>query len=241
MRMRNDLVKMTAVAWAVLASGVVRAQAAFPVTCVGRPDAAHQAIFLHGKRPVATSVAAAGHVTPLAKFAAEMDYRIAIPVSTTPCEDSRSTYCWRGERVETLQRTWSAVVKSASACFDPEQGFGLIGFSNGGYHAAKVVMRGVEPAPRWAVAIGSAGTVPAGVDLRGAPPLALLIGNRDVTRRDTAAFARNLAPTRLPVELLSFPGGHEVPFELLKSVVEKLSKPGDVAKGLPLSLKEREA
>lgn len=216
----------------VHAETVANVPPSYPVTCVGRPDAPHRAIFLHGMRPAKTPPQAAGHVAQLTAFANDMNYRIAIPQSTTPCIERRDIFCWRGDRKEGVEKTWRVIVKSAAACFEPQAGFGVIGFSNGGYHVAKVVMKGLRPAPQWAVAIGSAGTVAnlAAPDLSAAPHFALLIGTHDVTRHETARFARLLKPTKLPVEIISFNGGHEVPFALLRTVVGRLQKPDAVAR-----------
>lgn len=210
-----------AVAWVPAA-----VPASYPVTCVGRADAPHQAVFLHGMRPTTTSAASAGHVAQLTKMATALGYRIAIPMSTTRCENSAKIFCWRGDPKGGPQETWNAVLASASKCFK-SQDVGLIGFSNGGYYAAKVVLRNLQPAPRWAIAIGSAGTVTpelARQDLSGRPPLYLLIGTKDVTRRATKAFFERLAPTTLPVTLKSYEGYHEVPFPLVTELVKSLDE-----------------
>ena len=95
-------------------------------------DAPARAIFLHGNRPSTTPENAAGYLAQLGKLAKTLGYRFAVPMAKDACIESATTYCWRGERRENLERTWNAVTAAASRCFGDADDFGVIGFSNGG-------------------------------------------------------------------------------------------------------------
>ena len=196
-----------------------RQDADLRVTCVGAADAPNRAIYLHGKRPITTPEAASGLVGPLTKTAIKLGYRFAIPMANDACVESDKTFCWRGERRENLERTWNAITKAASRCFGGSgMDFGVIGFSNGGYHVIKVVMKGLVPAPRWAIAIGAAGHPGhvEGKDFAARAPLTILAGQRDGIRSEARTLAAKLVDLGFAAKFKSYEGGHDIPMTELE-------------------------
>lgn len=224
-KMFQLLIAISAVFASVASVPAQAAGDAFPVRCVGKPDATRRAVFLHGRRPGSTPFVEAGMVLPLAQLAEKLGYRIAIPEATTLCEGHAALYCWRGERLENLARTWAAVTAAAATCFPngaQDEDFGVIGFSNGGYHVAKVVMRGLAPHPKWAVSIGAAGHIS---NAEGASasakaiPFTVIAGKRDGVNREARTLASSLATRGYAVEFREVEGGHGVPLAELEALM----------------------
>ncbi len=164
-------------------------------------------------------------VAPLTQLAEKLGYRIAIPEATTLCQGHGALYCWRGERLENLARTWAAVTAAAAECFPngaQSEDFGVIGFSNGGYHVAKVVMRGLAPHPKWAVSIGAAGHL---ANAEGASatakaiPFRVIAGKRDSVRHEARALASSLSARGYATEFREVEGGHAVPLAELEALM----------------------
>lgn len=211
--MRNLVV--TLMLWAGTAHA---ADLGYPTTCVGKTSAKFNAIFLRGITPPDIN-----YENDLKAMAEALNLRIAIPRSTTNCKGSTSKFCWYGEEPADIEATYAAVLRSAVQCFPQGARFGLIGFSNGGYHAGKVVLRCLAPQPAWVVAMGSAGDIGNAVssDLSRCAPTTLLIGEKDITRDKARNFAAQLRVKKLDVEFKTWKGGHDVPFPELRQIVAR--------------------
>lgn len=205
---------------AVTAPGVPKS---FPTNCVGKAGASRNLIFLHGIMPRGPVPPELDYEPELGALAKELDLRIALPRSTTYCKGSKDKYCWTGETAPEIAATYGAVVRSAEACFGPGKSFGLVGFSNGGYHVGRVVMRCLAPKPQYVIAIGSAGDLAhsEGRDLARCAPTTILIGDKDITRDAARRFAERLGKQKLPVTFRTFAGGHDVPFDVLRVMLSQ--------------------
>jgi dienelactone hydrolase len=222
------------------------AQAEPTVTCVGSKDAPRRAIFLRG---ITADVGPSEnwrlsrfnswshsvlsndlyfeksyYEQDLAQIGRELGIRFALVESDRYCPGSLSARCWTGDEPSSIAATYATVVEASKRCFPvrPDD-FGLIGFSNGGYHVDRVVMQCLAPAPRWAIAIGSAGDPKlAGEDLKGCTRrLTLAAGDLDITREKAHGLASALGKHRLDVRFVEFYGGHEVPMDVLRDLLSQ--------------------
>jgi len=192
----------------------------FATRCIGDKDASKKAIFLHGMLPVNTlSKGAYGSEAHLAKVAKQNGYQIAVPRSHHVCQRDRNFHCW-GE-TKNIEATYQAILKSASKCFDTSKPFVAIGFSDGGYHLGRVFMKKIAPQPSLTIAIGSAGniTYAGSNDLTTSSRFTLLSGKSDTVLSDAKAFVSALKKKGAQVDFRTYDGGHEIPFELLGTVL----------------------
>lgn len=164
-------------------------------------------------------------VQTLEQTAKKLGYRIAIPQATTLCQGMSDLYCWRGERRETVEKTWAQVTAAAATCFPggaKSDDFGVIGFSNGGYHLGRVVMRGLEPLPKWGLAIGSAGNLAHAEGASAAAksiPLTFLAGKSDGVRAEARNLSAALAERGFATEFREVEGGHAIPITELEAIL----------------------
>jgi hypothetical protein len=182
--------------------------------CVGPEGAKRRAVFLHGMQAFRGPTVTEVYGRDLERVAETTGTRIAVPESAAPCRGAAWKSCWTADSPAATARTWRAIVESAATCFDGARTFSLVGFSNGGYFAAKVAMLCDATRPSRILAIGSAGDAGNArlKSLAHCSPLTLSVGDRDGTRRDARAFAAALRPLGLPTRLETYRGGHEVPW-----------------------------
>ena len=83
--------------------------------------------------------------------------QFAMPFSDDYCKGSQSNFCWGTEDPGSVADVYDAVRRSSAACIPMHKDFGILGFSNGGYHVGRIITQGHAPLPRFAIAIGSAG------------------------------------------------------------------------------------
>lgn len=192
----------------------------FATRCVGEKGAKKNAIFLHGMLLVETLPKGVGpDEASLAKLAKTHDYRIAIPRSHIVCKQSSQYHCW-GDTTS-IESTYAGIVKSAAQCFDTKKPFVAIGFSDGGYHLARALMRGVKDQPEWSIAIGSAGNIAYSNsnDLRKNTPITLLTGKSDGVFANAKSFVSDLKKKGAKVDFKTYSGGHVVPFDVLGTML----------------------
>jgi len=200
-------------------------------TCIGPADAAHFAVYIHGIDDKAIGDEELANRTNLAHLAAALSLRIALPRATEDCPNQPESRCWGwtfsdGE----LAAASTTIAKAANACFGDRR-YGVIGFSNGGYLLSKLVetctLHTRLPNSTWGVTIGSAtfhGELPPEpASLAGCGHLVVVSGTRDTQNFDpTDHFATVLAAKHADVTTSSFDGGHVVPDEPLRRVLEPL-------------------
>jgi len=192
----------------------------FATRCVGDKSAKKNAIFLHGMLLVQTLPNGVGKdEASLAQIAKTHDYRIAIPRSHIVCKQSKHYHCWGN--TTTIESTYEGIVKSAAQCFDTSKPFVAIGFSDGGYHLARALMRGVKDQPKLSIAIGSAGNIAysQSKDLSQVAPITLLTGKSDGVLASAKSFVLDLKKKGAKVEFKTYDGGHVVPFDLLATML----------------------
>src|SRR5690606_4999960 len=144
--------------------------------CLGEAKAPHRAIYLHGMDSEKPSPQEQGNRETLARIAKAMNMVIAVQRGNHRC---KGQVCWRQDSMPEVVSTYKTLRSDAGACFDPDKGFGLIGFSNGGYFATKVAHFCLKPAPLWVAATGSAGSAPSGATLERCPRIVLQMGEKD--------------------------------------------------------------
>ena len=222
------------------------ASADFKATCLGSPDAARQVIYLRGITPDAGPAEgwrlsrfrgfdhtvlstdlffeAAFYERDWDVLAKELGLQVALVESDRYCTGSLSARCWTGDETGSIASTFAEVVKAAGRCFKVTDGhYGLVGFSNGGYHVDRVVMQCLKPTPRWAVAVGSAGDAKlAGEDLSHCTKrLTLAIGDHDITNAKARLFAGEMQRRKLDARFVEFYGGHELPRDALREILRE--------------------
>ena len=197
--------------------------ASYPTVCLGDATASKRAIFLHGIMPNSAKALESEYLGDLTILAREGGLRLAVPRSTQACKDGPQRACWLGNDQESIARTYQTLVRSTAPCFPEGAPFGLIGFSNGGYYVGRVVMRCLKPQPAWALTIGSAGDLMHATsdDLGTCAPTMVLVGEKDMVKNGARLFAEALAKKKLRVQFKTYPGGHTVPYRLLRDLISQ--------------------
>ncbi len=203
------------------ASFLLASNKPLPGPCFGNKNTERQIIYLHGMGAPYTSGPVA-YESELIKLADGINARIAAPQSIERCSKDASKVCWGNEEIRSITNTYKNILASVASCIDTQKPFTIIGFSNGGYHLGRVVMRDLEPRSSQTIAIASAGDIriAAGDDLSAASPFLLLIGNADLALPAAQTFIQGLKNKKARAELRVFTGGHDVPFTLLKEILQ---------------------
>lgn len=196
----------------------------FKTECVGNENAKRFGIYLHGMGPITPTTEELNYRKRMSEVASALNMRIAIPRSKKVCTPSR-VLCWPHGTFEDVSMTYEEVVDAAHDCFPEDAKFGVIGFSNGGYFAGKLVNFCLSPQPEWIIAIGSAGTVrpTQKSSLKDCAPITFLIGQSDITNKDAKAYKTALERLGARTKLSEFKGGHMVPLEPLINELKKQS------------------
>ncbi|MDD1422371.1 hypothetical protein MEO40_25320 [Dolichospermum sp. ST_sed1] len=195
----------------------------YRTTCLGNKNAKEKIIFLHGMAPKRASKANVGFEGLFAQLAKEKNIQIAIPYSSETCRKDSSKFCWGLERQDGVSQTYQRILESSKSCFGDAKDFALIGFSNGGYFAAKVILRGLQPEPKWVVGIGSAGRIKQLNPRSSYPDFTLVIGKSDMTHSESKSFFQDLKNRNFPVQFREFVGGHDVDKEVISSILSEKS------------------
>lgn len=193
----------------------------FKTACVGSAAPAHHVVFLQG---IIIEGQEIDYVPLLDKIGKELGVRFAIPYSTVYCKNSETAYCWGTEEPDSVARVYEDIRRSAGTCFSLQHEWGLLGFSNGGYHVGRVIAQGHMPLPKWAMAIGSAGTLQASTldRLPKRVPFYLETGTEDRVRKDAHRFFLELKSHGFNVEYGEYSGEHELTEEILRDVLGKV-------------------
>lgn len=224
MRLSKRILRPTAMMAACgLSGGSLSASMAthpFTTVCMGAEHPKMNVIFLQG---ITTKRHPFDHDAPpnpdepdyhtlLDRVGKETGVRFVMPYSNRLCKGSTNSYCWGTGDFDSVAEVYDAIRKSAASCFSFNQPWGLMGFSNGGYHVGRIISQGHLPAPKWAIAVGSAGVVkPFELpEISRHTPFYLHIGMEDITREDAWRFYTELKAERFNVHYGEYAGGHEL-------------------------------
>jgi pimeloyl-ACP methyl ester carboxylesterase len=198
----------------------------FSTECLGSKNDL-QLIYLHGIFQGNETHPPIEFRDDLRRLANELPIRIAVPRSHLLCKRSKDRYCWGDDQPKTIEEVYSKLLKSVASCFDVKKGFGIIGFSNGGYHATRAALRCLQPQPKFVLAVGSSGDSRLAVspDLSSCAEVHLLIGIKDMTRDGARGFSEAAAKSKLRVSYATFNGGHTLPMpEVRRFLRDRLGK-----------------
>lgn len=199
------------------------------VECIGPADATQFAVYLHGRDFEPPGALELKNRKVFSILAAALHLRVALPRGPEFCEGNGPPHCW-GYAVSTAE-TKAALIKASEAaeqCFGKNKTYGLIGFSNGGYHLARAY-RSCFTRPDgkfypYLISIASGAVNPPqnqwAQNLSPCGHYALLAGKQDPLNQDKGRlFEKEILKRSGHFELVEFEGGHEVPekplFELL--------------------------
>jgi hypothetical protein len=191
----------------------------FKTVCVGSDHPIFRVVFLQG---IQTDQTATQYPDMLDTVGNALNIQFAIPQSNVLCKNSQNRYCWGSAEPSSVAEVYATIRHSAAQCFSLDQPWGMLGFSNGGYHVGRVIAQGHMPQPAWAIAIGSAGntaTINRQSDAK-RTPFYLSIGTDDITRGDARHFFDTLRSRGFNVQYDEFAGGHA----LTEAVVSSLLK-----------------
>lgn len=201
--------------------------AALPIKCLGSPASGKKIIFLHGMDTVASASKAPQAPRLLTTLADQLNLRIALPQNIYVCPDQPDKLCWKKGKREDVALMYQQILNASRKCFDNQEprkdDFILIGFSNGGFLASRIVNLCLQPQPKTVIAIGSAGAVthvPAG--LADCASLEMLVGTHEVTNASAKKHAKDMSRLHARVRLTEFNGGHQIPERELTELLKKL-------------------
>lgn len=188
--------------------------------CLGSSNPLHPVIiYLHGIDSEAMSEQERKQRKILHQVGNKLGVRFAAPRSEKKCSGKwQGKLCWPMENAAVLQQQAAKLVAAAMKC--GKQVKGWLGFSNGGYFAAKLVQYCIKH-PGWTIAIGSAGSWKGHEtsSLKSCGPLTLAIGKKDMTHAAAKKFAAYLKERQALVEFHEFMGGHEIRAEVLEKLL----------------------
>lgn len=184
--------------------------------CIGEGAAVHL-VYLHG---MGREVPSQAELDVLRAFAKAHHARIALPRATRSCPSEAGSSCW-GWAFDDDEREAAAysIDAASAACFSPNEPYGLLGFSNGGYAVLELVAHDEVatrlPRAQWIVAVGASSDVSdpflASAALGAEPPVVMVAGELDAYNFDASdRYAKRLASAGARVASVHYPGGHDL-------------------------------
>ena len=189
--------------------------------CIGDPQAAHHAVYLHGIDSFGPSWQELDNRRTLARLADAKHLAIAIPRAPVMAGGRR----WPQDTVSGLLETNNAIRDAARACFASTDHLGVIGFSNGGFAIARLYQKCIASFD-WFIVSGAGGSFGAeGDDLSACGHLAVVVGARDRYHYEFAAqFNRDMLARHADVNLVEFDGGHRLDFDALMEAIQGFAR-----------------
>lgn len=177
--------------------------------CLGPKGAKTRIVYLHGWDDPNMGSHERLNRKMWERLAQKHQWRIALPRGDGRCSNGRRQ-CWRVRSVSQLESSWRRVEQGAKQCFGKAEGFGVLGFSNGGYMVGGVFQQCIAPKADWYIAVGSGGLsyLPAKPKDPACGPLRIQIGQSDITRKRAKAFYNRLKPHTKDIKYQLFKGGH---------------------------------
>lgn len=177
------------------------------IECIGDERATADAVYLHGYDGFGPSWQELRNRRVLAKLAARYDLRIAMPRGPM-CGSHR---CWPYDSQPGLRKIRDVLEQAQSACFDGGRGYGVIGFSNGGFAAAELFEDCHPGDVDWVINSGSGGFIEdtRPQSLRSCGKFVIVIGSSDRYHRTIARdYYTSLVQHQADATLIEFEGGH---------------------------------
>jgi hypothetical protein len=203
----------------------------FKTLCAGSDHPVFRVVFLQGiqteqltSRPIAPDQTATDYPAMLDAVGNKLNIQFAIPQSNVLCKNSQNRYCWGSAEPSSVAEVYAIIRHSAAQCFSLDQPWGLLGFSNGGYHVGRIIAQGHTPQPAWAMAIGSAGntTIVNAYNVAKRTPFYLSIGTEDISKDDARHFFNALDSSGFNVHYDEFAGGHELTEAILSPLLKNV-------------------
>ena len=229
----KSVIKVSLLTISVICPARYGAAQALQTDCIGPTSAGRHIVFLHGimsvTNPANQCIAPPVHGERslhtideweplLESIAVQQNIRFAVPHSRFFCRNDFLSLCWGSDDPVSTAASFAAIVTSVMQCFPPGATWGLIGFSNGGYHATRVALLGLAPRPAWVASIGSSGDIK--LFANGPHPYLLqVIGREDMTHDKAVQFARDLRYHHMPSSLIDFAGGHEIREDIIREIL----------------------
>jgi len=203
------------------------------VTCIGPANAPHSLIYLHGMDSASPSKLELQNRAILITLANSLNIRIALPRAFMACPTQADSFCWGWSfNQDEIQKVLPLILQSRTKCFSNTIGFGMIGFSNGGYLLTNWYRNALTPRtdsiPTFFITSGSdQGLVPPSIkSLATNPPLTMLIGNQDIYSQDPSnVFFNQMKTLGAKVNRIEFNGGHQLDLPSLKSTLSSYLSP----------------
>jgi poly(3-hydroxybutyrate) depolymerase len=202
-------------------------RAQLQTACIKGENSKANVVFFHGIRQKGDPLAVQTYDNELNMIAERLNLTIAVPESQWRCSPSNSKRCWGIESKGSVRAVYERVQRSVVKCFNGGSTDGVIGFSNGGYFVTRLMQLCLDDAPKWFLAIGSAGNADFGgrSDLSSCGFTSFLIGNRDITREKTRGLVRGLSRRKARVSFRVFKGGHKfLPKTVIRQLIEMSRK-----------------
>jgi hypothetical protein len=191
--------------------------------CLAPAKARANLVYLHGLDDPDPSKEEQGYISDLKHLSTELQMGLYAERSKVTCPSKK--LCWRYRDPAELAATLQTVSAGAKTCFkDTPVPLFVLGYSNGGYFATRLVAT-CTPHPFAAiVASGSSGDLdPKIKDFASCGRLRLVIGKNDkLTRPKTLKLHAELKQKNGDVTLSEFDGGHRLDFPTLRSVFLEL-------------------
>jgi len=176
-------------------------------------------IYLHGFEPLTSrSSEETENRRLLERLAREMNYRIALPRGVV-CPKQR--VCWPAKDPGEVLRTFTLIQNTAKGCWQGNQPYTLLGFSNGGFYAFKLYKAHRDARLKYIISAGASGLWDPKKDK--ANPLSqfqLMIGDKDITLNDASKFAERFRDVDSGFTLFLFNGGHRLDYDTLVKVIK---------------------
>jgi hypothetical protein len=179
--------------------------------CFKNPAARFNVIYLPGVDGVTVSKTELGNRKILDEVAKESKITIAVMRSKVPCPKRfPDSVCWPQDTAAQVNATIKTVLDQASSCLEKDKDIILLGFSNGGYLAGKLVQQCEKSPFKQVIAIGSAGYVPPSqADMRSCGKFTIMMGLKDkLTFQAAKDYYEALKKKNADVAFVTYEGAH---------------------------------
>lgn len=177
-------------------------------------------IYLHGLAPPNRKDNEIGENREvLERLAKDLSLRIAIPRAAV-CP--KNQLCWPARDKNQVLATFKSFRERAQVCFKGKPKYSVIGFSNGGYFAFKLYKAHQDPLLTRIISSGGAGNWDDKKDKANPySTLAFMMGNQDVTLKETTKLFEQVRKAVPGVNLEKFTGGHRIDYATLVNLIKK--------------------
>lgn len=193
--------------------------------CYGPKDATTKVVYMHGWDDPAIGAHERQNRAMWQRMAEKHGFRVALPRGDGRCNGGRRQ-CWQTHSKKQIEHSWERILAGAKACFPKPSGFGIVGFSNGGYLATGIYGLCLKPKPSFTIAAGSASLSFLGAkEYQDCGPFLFHTGKYDPSAQRMERFFKRLKAKNLPVSLVRYPGGHVLNEDELLKAIRGFGKP----------------